>query len=160
MSNKTDWPLTPSKLNARSVTVEEVIQQLRATPGGKREVEHMIWLRQACAHLSGPILADLYKFIKGGPELTKDQVRSAEIILDRAIPKMQAIQVKHETDDLANVNTEADVMTRLKDLITQHPELVPLIDGAIGRNVVEGEYDEEIIDSVAVEPVESAGDGQ
>ncbi len=118
------------------VKVEEVAQQLRALPRGRTEAEQMMALRQACVRLSAPIIRELYRCFTGRVVLTKDQLKAGEMLLERAVPRIAQTTVKHELPGEAQ--NESQVVDRIAALVRQHPELVPLIDGAMGRTVVEG----------------------
>lgn len=127
--------------------MEEVVSQLRSAPRGQTSAEQMVRLREACIRLSGPVLRDLFRSVMGTIVLTKEQVRAAELIIERAVPKIQHIVTKEEPADQLAKMDEEQVVARIQALVQKDPQLIETL---IGGKVINQEMGNEDIDGSIV----------
>ena len=76
----------------------------------------------ALAINASKIVSRFQKHMDGDLELTPTQIRAGEILLDRALPKLSAVE--QTVIDPAASMSEAEILAQLMDLARKHPQIV------------------------------------
>ena len=71
---------------------------------------------------AGHLVSRLKKHADGEIELSPTQIRAAEILLDRALPKLSAVE--QTVIDPASALSEEEILAQLVDLARKHPQIV------------------------------------
>ena len=86
----------------------------------------------ALAIQAGTLVNRLKKHARGEVEMSPTQVRAAEILLDRALPKLSAVE--QTVIDPASALSEEEILAQLMDLARKHPQIVRKLQAQIGPN--------------------------
>ena len=81
---------------------------------------------------AGHLVSRLKKHADGEIELSPTQIRAAEILLDRALPKLSAVE--QTVIDPAASMSEEEILAQLVDLARKHPQIVRKLQAQIGPN--------------------------
>ena len=76
----------------------------------------------ALAIQSTQLVNRLKKHARGEIEMSPTQIRAAEILLDRVIPKLSAVE--QTVIDPAASMSEAEILAQLMDLARKHPQII------------------------------------
>ena len=76
----------------------------------------------ALAINASKIVSRFQKHMDGDLELTPTQIRAGEILLDRALPKLSAVE--QTVIDPAASMSEEEILAQLMDLARKHPQIV------------------------------------
>jgi len=76
----------------------------------------------ALAINASKIVSRFQKHMDGDLELTPTQIRAGEILLDRALPKLSAVE--QTVIDPAASMSEAEILAQLMDLARKHPQII------------------------------------
>ena len=86
----------------------------------------------ALAIQSTQLVNRLKKHARGEIEMSPTQIRAAEILLDRVIPKLSAVE-QTVIDPAASMSKE-EILAQLVDLARKHPQIVRKLQAQIGPN--------------------------
>ena len=81
---------------------------------------------------AGHLVSRLKKHADGEIELSPTQIRAAEILLDRALPKLSAVE-QTVIDPSASMSEE-EILAQLVDLARKHPQIIRKLQAQIGPN--------------------------
>ena len=81
---------------------------------------------------AGHLVSRLKKHADGEIELSPTQIRAAEILLDRALPKLSAVE--QTVIDPASALSEEEILAQLVDLARKHPQIIRKLQAQIGPN--------------------------
>jgi len=81
---------------------------------------------------AGHLVSRLKKHADGEIELSPTQIRAAEILLDRALPKLSAVE--QTVIDPAASMSEEEILAQLVDLARKHPQIIRKLQAQIGPN--------------------------
>ena len=76
----------------------------------------------ALAINASKIVSRFQKHMDGDLELTPTQIRAGEILLDRALPKLSAVE--QTVIDPASALSEEEILAQLVDLARKHPQII------------------------------------
>ena len=76
----------------------------------------------ALAINASKIVSRFQKHMDGDLELTPTQIRAGEILLDRALPKLSAVE--QTVIDPAASMSEEEILAQLVDLARKHPQII------------------------------------
>ena len=98
---------------------------------------------------AGHLVSRLKKHADGEIELSPTQIRAAEILLDRALPKLSAVE--QTVIDPASALSEEEILAQLVDLARKHPQIIRKLQAQIGPNgaVQTGKDDDHEVSKVA-----------
>ena len=98
---------------------------------------------------AGHLVSRLKKHADGEIELSPTQIRAAEILLDRALPKLSAVE-QTVIDPSASMSEE-EILAQLVDLARKHPQIIRKLQAQIGPNgaVQTGKDDDHEVSKVA-----------
>lgn len=98
---------------------------------------------------AGHLVSRLKKHADGEIELSPTQIRAAEILLDRALPKLSAVE--QTVIDPASALSEEEILAQLVDLARKHPQIIRKLQAQIGPNgaVQTGKDDDHAASKVA-----------
>ena len=98
---------------------------------------------------AGHLVSRLKKHADGEIELSPTQIRAAEILLDRALPKLSAVE--QTVIDPAASMSEEEILAQLVDLARKHPQIIRKLQAQIGPNgaVQTGKDDDHEVSKVA-----------
>ena len=103
----------------------------------------------ALAINASKIVSRFQKHMDGDLELTPTQIRAGEILLDRALPKLSAVE--QTVIDPAASMSEEEILAQLVDLARKHPQIIRKLQAQIGPNgaVQTGKDDDHEVSKVA-----------
>lgn len=85
----------------------------------------------------GMLMAKLMRAAEGKLELSTTQVAASKILLDKALPTLQAIEQTFV--EAAVTRSEPELLAALRDLMLAHPHLVQQILGEQARNAADAQ---------------------
>lgn len=71
---------------------------------------------------TGMLTARLQRAALGKVEMSTNQVQAAKVLLDKAIPTLQAVE--SVITEVAANRSESDLLNDLREIIKQHPDLI------------------------------------